>query len=120
MLKSDLIALLVQKRGITLAQAETTVEAIFGCMKDALCKGERIELRGVGALFVRRYDSYDGRNPKTGQVIHVKPKRGVIWRTGKELRERVNRPLQSAEPTAPAAPTGTGDPNRGPGSGTPG
>jgi len=40
---------------------------------------------------VKHYDGYQGRNPKTGQVIPVKPKRGLLFRTGKELRDRVNR-----------------------------
>mgnify|MGYP000851683081 CR=1 FL=1 len=93
MLKSDLIAILVQKRGITQKQAESTVESIFECMKDALCKGENIEIRGLGAFHVKHYEGYQGRNPKTGQVIPVKPKRGILFRTGKELRDRVNRAM---------------------------
>src|SRR5213082_3430699 len=91
MLKSDLINVLVQKRGITQKQAEATIETIFEAMKDALCRGENIEIRGLGAFHVKNYQGYQGRNPKTGQVIPVKPKRGILFRTGKELRERVNR-----------------------------
>ena len=91
MLKSDLINILVSKRGITQKQAEATVETIFESMKDALCRGENIEIRGLGAFHVKHYDGYQGRNPKTGQVIPVKPKRGLLVRTGKELRDRVNR-----------------------------
>jgi len=86
MLKSDLINILVSKRGITQKQAEATIE-----MKDALCRGENIEIRGLGAFHVKHYEGYQGRNPKTGQVIPVKPKRGLLFRTGKELRDRVNR-----------------------------
>jgi len=91
MLKSDLINILVSKRGITQKQAEATVETIFEAMKDALCRGENIEIRGLGAFHVKHYEGYQGRNPKTGQVIPVKPKRGLLFRTGKELRDRVNR-----------------------------
>ena len=90
MLKSDLIAMLVAKRQLTQKQAEQTVETIFDSMKDALCKGENIEIRGLGAFHVKQYQGYNGRNPKTGAVIPVKPKRGILFRTGKELRERVN------------------------------
>src|SRR5687768_8588604 len=92
MLKSDLINVLVAKRGVTQKQAEATVETIFESMKDALCRGENIEIRGLGAFHVKDYPGYQGRNPKTGQVIPVKPKRGLLFRTGKELRDRVNRP----------------------------
>jgi len=91
MLKSDLINILVSKRGIIQKQAEATVETIFEAMKDALCRGENIEIRGLGAFHVKHYEGYQGRNPKTGQVIPVKPKRGLLFRTGKELRDRVNR-----------------------------
>jgi len=108
MLKSDLINVLVAKRGITQKQAEATVETIFEAMKDALCRGENIEIRGLGAFHVKRYDGYQGRNPKTGQVIPVKPKRGLLFRTGKELRDRVNRP--AAQEQRAGAPDG-GDGN---------
>lgn len=91
MLKSDLVSILVQKRNITQKQAEITVETIFEAMKDALCGGENIEIRGLGAFHVKNYQGYQGRNPKTGEVIPVKPKRGILFRTGKELRDRVNR-----------------------------
>jgi integration host factor subunit beta len=92
MLKSDLITVLVQKRNITQKQAEMAVETIFEAMKNALCKGENIEIRGLGAFHVKHYEGYQGRNPKTGEIIPVKPKRGILFRTGKELRDRVNQP----------------------------
>jgi integration host factor subunit beta len=122
MLKSDLVNVLIQKRGVTQKQAESTVETIFEAMKDALCRGENIEIRGLGAFHVKSYQGYQGRNPKTGEIIPVKPKRGLLFRTGKELRDRVNRPeaqpvrnelvgtapsLVSA-PSAPEFPSGTG------------
>ncbi|AKU89960.1 HU family DNA-binding protein [Vulgatibacter incomptus] len=91
MLKSDLIGILVQKKGITQKQAEATVETIFDSMTEALVRGENIEIRGLGAFHVKHYEGYQGRNPKTGEVIPVKPKRGILFRTGKELRDRVNR-----------------------------
>ena len=74
-------------------------------MKDALCRGENIEIRGLGAFHVKNYEGYQGRNPKTGQVIPVKPKRGLLFRTGKELRDRVNRSGPGL--TVAAAPTTT-------------
>ncbi len=106
MLKSDLINILVVKRGVTQKQAEATIETIFDSMKDALCRGENIEIRGLGAFHVKHYEGYQGRNPKTGEVIPVKPKRGILFRTGKELRDRVNHP----EEPSPAAGEGQGTP----------
>ncbi|HQR30974.1 MAG TPA: HU family DNA-binding protein [Anaeromyxobacteraceae bacterium] len=104
MLKSDLINILVVKRGVTQKQAELTIETIFESMKDALCKGENIEIRGLGAFHVKHYEGYQGRNPKTGEVIPVRPKRGILFRTGKELRDRVNHPEDGAAAAPPAAP----------------
>jgi integration host factor subunit beta len=122
MLKSDLIDILVQKRGITLVQASSTVETIFKSMLDAMSRGENIEIRGLGAFHVKHYDGYQGRNPKTSQVIQVRPKRGVLFRTGVELRARINYSVQAAaaEPAAVApAPAVTGDPEKEPNSSAP-
>ncbi|HET6412192.1 MAG TPA: HU family DNA-binding protein [Anaeromyxobacter sp.] len=112
MLKSDLINILVVKRAVTQKQAEATIETIFDSMKNALCKGENIEIRGLGAFHVKHYEGYQGRNPKTGEVIPVKPKRGILFRTGKELRDRVNRPELLDKPEEPGSPgsDGTGTP----------
>jgi integration host factor subunit beta len=82
---------------------------IFDSMKDALCRGENIEIRGLGAFHVKHYDGYQGRNPKTGEVIPVKAKRGILFRTGKELRDRVNRP-EDGEPPAGTPGEGQGTP----------
>ena len=90
MLKSDLIALLMTKRHLTHAQADDAIEAILDTMTSSLCRGEHIEIRGLGSFHVKQYQGYNGRNPNTGEVIPVKAKRGVHFRTGKELRERVN------------------------------
>ena len=113
MLKSDLINILVVKRGVTQKQAEATIETIFDSMKDALCRGENIEIRGLGAFHVKHYEGYQGRNPKTGEVIPVKPKRGILFRTGKELRDRVNHP------ETPPSGEGEGTPPPAEGQGTP-
>src|SRR3989304_7333380 len=109
MLKSDIINILVVKRGWPQKQAESPVETIFESMKDALCKGENIEIRGLGAFHVKNYDGYQGRNPKTGEVIPVKPKRGILFRTGKALRDRVNRP-EDEEGPKPEGEPGAGVP----------
>jgi len=110
MLKSDLIAILVAKRQLTQKQAEQTVDAIFDSMKAALCKGDNIEIRGLGAFHVKKYEGYNGRNPKTGAVIPVRPKRGILFRTGKELRDRVNRAFEKKveEHAQPSAKAGSG------------
>ena len=52
--------------------------------------GERIEIRGFGSFELRAYRGYDGRNPRTGSAVAVKPKRLPFFKVGKELKELVN------------------------------
>jgi len=105
MLKSDLVTLLVTERHLTQKQAELAVDVVFDSMREALCRGENIEIRGLGAFHVKTYKAYPGRNPKTNQVIQVGSKRGILFRTGKELRDRINR-LPKAEAAAAASSGG--------------
>jgi integration host factor subunit beta len=63
---------------------------MFDSMVDALCRGEGIEIRGFGSFSIRSYKEYQGRNPRTGEAVRVRPKRLAFFKVGKELRERVN------------------------------
>jgi integration host factor subunit beta len=60
-------------------------------MAEELADSGRIEIRGFGSFVVKDYKAYMGRNPKTGEVIEVRPKRLPFFKVGKELRERVNK-----------------------------
>ena len=90
MKKSDLIAAVAAKAKISHKAAEDVVKTIFDTLKEALVKGERIELRGLGSFSVKHYGAYIGRNPKTGGKINVKEKRLPVFKTGKELQNRIN------------------------------
>ena len=90
MTKSDLITLLATKNNLTEAHASRIVNLIFDGFKDALAKGDRIEIRGFGSFVMREYKTYTGRNPKTGKEVEVKPKRSPYFKVGKELKERMN------------------------------
>ena len=59
-------------------------------MTDALKRGDRVELRGFGAFSVKERDARQGRNPRTGDAVAVQAKRVPFFKTGKELRERLN------------------------------
>ncbi len=83
MVKSELIESLAERADITLAKAEEIVELFFDSMIDTLCKGDRVEIRGFGALTVREYKAYEGRNPKTGEKITVPPKCLPFWKTAR-------------------------------------
>ncbi len=90
MVKSELIEQLAERADITLAKAEEVVDLFFNGIIDTLCHGERVEIRGFGAFTVKEYKSYQGRNPKTGTNITVPEKRLPRWKTGQELRQRVD------------------------------
>jgi integration host factor subunit beta len=88
--KSDLIEKLGTEVGLPIKEAEEAVNLIFGLITDSLAKGERVEIRGFGSFKVKHYGGYQGRNPKTGEVLNVKPKRMPVFKCGKELKERVD------------------------------
>ena len=90
MTKSDLITLLATKEGLTEVTATRIVNLIFDGFKNALVKGDRIEIRGFGSIVMREYKTYMGRNPKTGKEVEVKPKRLPYFKVGKETKEKVN------------------------------
>jgi integration host factor subunit beta len=90
MTKADLIALVADKLKFPWGRAEQVVDHIFDSMTDALKRGEGIEIRGFGSFTIREYQAYEGRNPRTGETVHVKPKRLAFFKVGKELRERVD------------------------------
>jgi integration host factor subunit beta len=100
MLKRDLIGRVATRRSMAHRQVEAIVDHLFDCMRRALARGEAIELRGLGRFQVRQYKGYTGRNPKTSAVIEIKPSRGVLFRTGKELKERLNAPRAQKRSTA--------------------
>jgi integration host factor subunit beta len=66
------------------------VGVILDSMTEALEKGGRVELRGFGAFSVRARPARAGRNPRTGDTVSVKAKRVPFFKSGKELRERLN------------------------------
>jgi integration host factor subunit beta len=91
MTKSKLIEALAKAEGITLKAAETAVNVTFQSMEEALVRGDRVEIRGFGSFKVKHYDGYKGRNPKTGEIIEVKPKALPFFKVGKGLKERVDK-----------------------------
>jgi integration host factor subunit beta len=89
--KGELIDALVKESGLSKVQARRAVELFFHEMSQALEKGERVEVRGFCSMFVKKYEAYIGRNPKTGEIAHVSPKKLPFFKAGKELKERVDR-----------------------------
>lgn len=90
MTKSDLIDHLSDKLHMPKGRVEQIVDTVFETMEHSLRDGERIEIRGFGSFEIRTYRSYDGRNPRTGETVHVREKRLPFFKVGKELKERIN------------------------------
>ncbi len=91
MTRIDLVTITQESiEGLNRRQCEVIVNSIFDAIRDALADGEKVELRGFGSFKVRERRSRDGRNPKTGEPVHVPPKTVPYFKPGKELRERVN------------------------------
>lgn len=90
MTKSDLIKSLSEELNLPLSTTTGLLSTIIDSMTEALANGENIEIRGFGSITVKHYDSYTGRNPKTGVETEVKAKKLPVFKVGKDLREAVN------------------------------
>jgi integration host factor subunit beta len=88
--KSDLIEELAGETELPLRKSEEIVNLVFDTMALALEEGHRIEIRGFGSFMVKTYEGYTGRNPKTGSEIVVQDKKLPFFKTGKELKEKIN------------------------------
>ena len=84
-IKLDIINAVVHRTGLSKAQAEQAVEAVFERMKNALEQDDRIELRGFGVFSVRPRKTGVGRNPRTGAEVTIAPGKSVRFRPGKEM-----------------------------------
>jgi integration host factor subunit beta len=91
MIKSELVQRIAERNPhLYLRDVENIVNAILGEITDALAQGNRVELRGFGAFSVKRRDARLGRNPRTGAHVSVDEKAVPFFKTGKEMRERLN------------------------------
>ena len=91
MTRSELVILVANRLPyLTHKDAEIIVDTIFDSMVESLAQGERIEIRGFGSFAVKHRDPREGRNPKTGETVHIPTKRMTHFKVGKELYERIN------------------------------
>jgi len=88
--KSELIQSLSERIKISNDEASTIVDSFFDSMRDALLRGDRIEIRGFGSFKIKQYEGYVGRNPKTGESVQVKPKKMPFFKAGKGLLDYLN------------------------------
>lgn len=94
MTKSELVEKLAARfPQLLLRDADISVKTILDAMSEALADGHRIEIRGFGSFGLNRRPPRVGRNPKSGERVLVPEKRVPHFKAGKELRERVDRPV---------------------------
>ena len=98
MIKSELVQVIASRNPhLFLRDVENIVGAIFEEITDALANGNRVELRGFGAFSVKNRPARTGRNPRTGNAVEVEEKWVPFFKTGKELRERLNKNAPNGE-----------------------
>ena len=92
MIKSELVQRMSARNPhLYQRDVENIVDAILDEITAALARGERVELRGFGAFSTKQRSARTGRNPRTGAHVSVEQKSVPFFKTGKEMRERLNR-----------------------------
>jgi integration host factor subunit beta len=86
----ELIDELRKRARISKNDSRRVVDKFIDEMADALSKGKRVEIRGLCSFSIKKYKGFSGRNPKTGEMVKVKPKKLPFFKCGKDLRERVD------------------------------
>lgn len=91
MTKADMIGKIQEKvNGLTRRETEIVVNSIFDSIRDALARGDKVEIRGFGSFRLRGRRERVGRNPKTGEHVNVPAKKIPFFKAGKELKEFVD------------------------------
>lgn len=91
MTKSELIEKIVLSHTTLSAKvSEVVVNTVFDSIEEALKSGDKVEIRGFGSFTIRERLGREARNPKSGELVRIPSKRTPFFKTGKELKERVN------------------------------
>lgn len=91
MTKSQLIEAIFEKAdGLTKNQVAVIIETVFDGMKEALSKGDKVEIRGFGSFKVKEGKAREGRNPKTGQKVEVPAKKRLHFKIGEPFHDALN------------------------------
>ena len=88
--RSDIVEAMSDKMALTKREADLVVRTVFDEMSKALAKGNRVEIRGLCSFRIKKYKAYHGKNPKTGNLFRVKPKKLPFFKCGTDLKKRVN------------------------------
>ena len=102
MTKAELVEEVARATELTKKDSETVVDTVFLTIKDAIHRGEKIELRGFGSFRLRKRRPRTGRNPRTGAKVEVPPKRVPYFKPGKELKELLHDTAPADDPVPDA------------------
>ncbi len=91
MKKSEMIDAIASKTGLTKADVEKVYNATFDLYKEELAKGEKVSVAGFGTFKISERSARDGRNPQTGETIHIAASKSVSFKAGNELKSIVNK-----------------------------
>ena len=89
MTKADIADSIFEKVGLSKKEAQDIIEIIFDTLKQTFKEGESVKVSGFGTFHVRKKAARRGRNPKTGELVDVQPKRLPYFKVGKELKEMI-------------------------------
>ena len=98
--KAELIDAVSSKTGLQKAEATRAVDAVFDALTGALKAGDTVSLLGFGTFVVKARAARTGRNPRTGAHVPVDQKSVPFFKTGKEMRERLNKDSGASEASA--------------------
>jgi integration host factor subunit beta len=87
--KMDIINKLSEDIKLNQKIAKIAVDTIVDTIKKAIAEGERVEIRGFGSFTLRQYKAYKGRNPKSGEIVQVEPKKLPYFKVGQELKDMI-------------------------------
>jgi nucleoid DNA-binding protein len=91
MIKADLVNKIAKEMNVSKQEAESGVNLFFRTIKEAILRGEEIELRGFGSFRFRQREARSGRNPRTGELVNVPPKKVLYFKPSKILKNMINK-----------------------------
>jgi len=89
MTKKDIILKVSDETNLKQIDVKKVVQKTFDCIVEALARGEKIELRNFGVFKIKQRKSRTGRNPRTGQVVPVPPRKVVVFKPGLEMKKKI-------------------------------
>jgi DNA-binding protein HU-beta len=95
MTKAEIVRSLIEKSGLPRKDAVQAVEIFLDNIRESLIEGKKVSLVGFGTFLVKEKNSRNGRNPRTGEMIHIPNKKVAVFKPGKAFRELVNKEMEN-------------------------